>query len=151
MRVKSNIYQCRFDCPRCLEVDEKVEEVEETDESEINRRRPKHCHCPLWQPSSLLVESMGSGQPSRRYKEDLRKKKEDLEGDMVQKKLGEEIAARKRKQVIRESQDRLKSRLQKQKNTKAITVPGKAGEKRKKKENKEKRVKEKRARLSFLQ
>ena len=57
----------------------------------------------------------------------MRKKKEDLEGDMVQKKLGEEIATRKRKQVIRESQDRLKSRLQKQKNTKAITVPGKAG------------------------
>ena len=94
---------------------------------------------------------MGSGQSSRRYKEDLRKKKEDLEGDMVQKKLGEEIAARKRKQVIRESQNRSKSRLRKQKNTKAITVPGKAGEKRKKKENKEKRVKEKRARLSFLQ
>ena len=65
---------------------------------------------------------------------------------MVQKKLGEEIAARKRKQVIRESQNRWK-----QKNTKAITVPGKAGEKRKKKEIKEKRVKEKRARLSFLQ
>ena len=72
MRVKSNIYQCRFECPRCLELDEKVEEVEETDESEINRRRPKHCHCPLWQPSSLLVESMGSGQPSRTHKEDLR-------------------------------------------------------------------------------
>jgi hypothetical protein len=50
--------------------------------------------CPIWQPSSLLVESMGSGRPSRRYKEDFRKKKEDLEGDMVQKKLGEEIAAR---------------------------------------------------------
>ena len=61
---------------------------------------------------------------------------------MVQKKLGEEIAARKRKQVIKESQNRSKSRLRKQKNTKAITVPGKAGEKRKKKENKEKRVKE---------
>ena len=57
----------------------------------------------------------------------MRKKKEDLEGDMVQKKLGEEIAARKRKQVIRESQNRSKSRLRKQKNTKAITVPGKAG------------------------
>ena len=55
---------------------------------------------------------------------------------MVQKKLGEEIAARKRKQVIRESQNRSKSRLRKQKNTKAINVPGKAGEKRKKKENK---------------
>ena len=54
------------------------------------------------------------------------------------------LATRKRKQVIRESEDRLKSRLQKQKNTKAITVPGKAGEKRKKKEIKEKRVKEKR-------
>ena len=47
----------------------------------------------------------------------MRKKKEDLEGDMVQKKLGEEIAARKRRQVIRESQNRLKSRLLKQKNT----------------------------------
>ena len=67
---------------------------------------------------------------------------------MVQKKLGEEIAARKRKQVIRESHNRLKSRLQKQKNTKAITVPGKAGEKRKEKENKEKIIKLKRA---FLQ
>jgi hypothetical protein len=80
---------------------------------------------------------MGSGQPSRRYKEDLRKKKEDIEGDMVQKKLDEEIAAIKRKQVIRESQNRLKSRLLKHKNTKSITVPGKAGEKRKKKEDKE--------------
>ena len=36
----------------------------------------------------------------------------------------------------------MKSRLRKQKNTKAITNPGKAGEKRKTKENKEKRVKE---------
>ena len=71
---------------------------------------------------------------------------------MVQKKLGEEIATRRRKQVIRESQNRTEqNRLRKQKNTEAITVPGKAGEKRKKKENKEKRVKEKRARLSFLQ
>ena len=70
---------------------------------------------------------------------------------MVQKKLGKEIAARKRKQVIRESLNRLKSRLLKQKNTEAVTVPGKAGEKRKKKENKEKTLKEKRARLSFLQ
>ena len=55
---------------------------------------------------------------------------------MVQKKLGEEIAARKRKQVIRESQNRLKSRLLKQKNAKSITVRGKAGEKRKMKEDK---------------
>ena len=52
----------------------------------------------------------------------------------------EEIGARNRKQVIRESLNRLKSRLQKQKNTKATSVPGKAGEKRKKKEDKEKRV-----------
>jgi uncharacterized membrane protein len=80
----------------------------------------------------------------------LRKKQEDLEGDVVQKKLDEEIAARKRKQVISVTEQIEVQATEAEEYFKAITVPGKAGEKRKKKEDKEERVKEKRAGLSFL-
>ena len=53
-------------------VDSSIDEVEEVTE----KKRQKHCHCPLWKPSEKLVASMCGGQPSRRYKEQLKRRKE---------------------------------------------------------------------------
>ena len=82
MRLKSNIYQCRYECPKCIN-----EEVDDTDEIEIGgneikedkKKRQRHCHCPLWKPSAELVESMTGGQPCRRYKSELKKRREELD------------------------------------------------------------------------
>ena len=55
MRIKSNVYQLKFDCEHCQEDD--VNDNEE-DEKEEDKKVKKNCHCFLWKPSVSLVDSM---------------------------------------------------------------------------------------------
>lgn len=157
VRVKSNIYQLRFDCERCKKPDEKIEDnVEEPTE----KKRQKHCHCPLWKPSEKLVASMCGGQPSRRYKEELKRNKELKDDDAVLYNRVEEEKSEERRKRLKESFLRLKRRLRqeaakKMQNqvaevSKKRTEEEKKEKKRKAREDKEKRIEDKRSRLTFL-
>ena len=53
-------------------------EDEDSDEK-ADKKRQIHCHCPVWKPSAGLVESMGAGQPYRRYNEEMKRKRDDIE------------------------------------------------------------------------
>ena len=77
----------------------------EDDESEENNRekRLRHCHCPLYKPSAELVESMNKGQPSKRYKQVLKRKREELEAKQILNKVEDEIKKRSKKQMFKVS------------------------------------------------
>ena len=73
VRIKSTIYQCRYSCPKCEDI-QKGQHVE--DSSNKSEKRQRHCHCPLWKPSEELVASMTGGQPCRQYKEGIKIRRE---------------------------------------------------------------------------
>ena len=106
MRIKSNIYQQRFECQRCLEAEDNTEQdgeedQDESDEKTDDKKRQKHCHCPLWSPSPELVESMSAGQPSRRYKMELKRKKDACEIDRIMNAVDEETRAKEKKKTLK--------------------------------------------------
>ena len=152
MRVKSDIYQCRFECIKCE--DENRSEVQDDEsEEDIRKKRQRHCHCPLWKPSAELVESMKGGQPSKRYKQELKRKREELEAENILKKVEDETKERMRKQTLKESLLRLKTRIKKKelKSKSQVPIEVNAKEKKRKgKEDREKRIEAKRSRISFL-
>ena len=90
MRVKSSIYQCRFDCSRCADGVESEGIEEEEFEVGTSKKRQNHCHCPLWKPSSELIGSMNGGQPSRRFKQKMKRKREQLEAEILELGVEEE-------------------------------------------------------------
>ena len=56
----------------------------------------RHCHCHLWQPTDELMDTMRGGQPYRRYKADMEKRKQEEEDKQVLKDLNAQEDERKR-------------------------------------------------------
>ena len=160
-----NIFQCRFDCAKCnkAEADEGEDDEDEEEEELGASKRLKHCHCPLWKPSKEMITSMSGGQPSHRYKEELKKRKVESDAEAALYNIDEVTRKEQRKKVLRESLARLKRRLTKEAAKKmkeqiaeASKKKSNVGEaekerKRRHKEDKDKRIAEKRSRLSFLE
>ena len=154
MRIKSNVYQCRFECTKCEDDGQSDVVPGEASEENTSKKRQRHCHCPLWKPSTELVESMIGGQPSRRYKQELKRKREEMESEKLVNNVGQEARDKSRKQLLKESLSRLQARLAKMKEVSKTKPPavevGDKEKKRKRKEEREKRIKDKRARITFL-
>ena len=67
--------------------DDPPSEDDEAEKDEVKRRRSgenhSHCHCPLFKVTEPLLEFMGSGQPSRRFKADQLKRNEARKADLA--------------------------------------------------------------------
>ena len=110
-----------------------------------------------------MITSMSGGQPSHRYKEELKKRKVESDAEAALYNIDEVTRKEQRKKVLRESLARLKRRLTKEAAMKmkeqiaeASKKKSNVGEaekerKRRHKEDKDKRIAEKRSRLSFLE
>lgn len=87
----------------------------------------------------------------RRYKAELKKKKDDMERDREEQLVDMVTRTEERKKVLKQSLARLKARQKKAAPTRVTSAAsgGKEG-KRKRKEEREKRVAEKRGRIAFL-
>ena len=113
LRIKSNVYQMRFECKRCEESEELYDDDDDTEaESEPTRKiNLRHCHCSLWKPSDDLVASMSGGQPRSRYLEELAKIREAENSKKIADNLDEASKKERRDTIMREAVKRMKRRI----------------------------------------
>ena len=94
--MRSNVHNLRLKCEECKKVklkkwqranakqdqadteeDETTDEEEEGTEKTIKGEKASHCHCHLFEVDQDLMATMSNGQPCKRYKADLKRKKEE--------------------------------------------------------------------------
>jgi len=74
----------------------------------------RHCHCHLWQPTDELMDTMRGGQPYRRYKADMEKRKQEEEDKQVLKDLNAQEDERKRLLDLKEEVEKMRKRVERQ-------------------------------------
>ena len=106
----------------------------------------RHCHCHLWKPSDELMDMMRGGQPYRRYKADMEKKKQEKEEKQVLKDLNAQEDESKRLLDLEEEVKKLRRRVERQdkedaekKKKEAARKATEAAEKKKVNENKKRK------------
>jgi hypothetical protein len=101
MYIKAEILQLAKSCKQC----KVLTSVEEDG---------RHCHCHLWQPPDELMDMMRGGQPYRRYKADMERRKQEEEEKQVLKELNAQEDESKRILDLKDEVGKLRKRVERQ-------------------------------------
>ena len=90
------------------------EEKSEDDEKSDKVKQLTHCHCPMFVVTDGMMAAMASGQPSQKYKADVKEKKEKLKMEKILQNERFKNAAPKFKSDMKTELKRFRRAVQKQ-------------------------------------